>query len=509
MPTLTPGFVIDGKYEIEQQLGIGGMGIVFAARHLQLSQKVAIKVLLPGAASRPEIVARLLREARAAASIESDHVVRILDVGTLESGAPYIVMEHLDGIDLGALLDAEGAMTVRAAADAVLQVCEALAEAHALGIVHRDLKPSNLFRVARRDGTTSIKVLDFGISKAALATSAHDSSGARLTDDSSVIGTVLYMSPEQLRSPTNVDARADIWSLGVVLHELLTTQFPFEATSLPEVTLKIALDEAPSVRLSRPEIDPAMAAIVLRCLAKAPRDRYANVAELANALAPFAEVNGQVLADGASHLLGVDAPADSVLAPRASMPARTSRSPTAMTAFDSAVDRHSVLVSSRRSPGLRAVAPVLGLAAAVALGALVVHGWTLRDTHRPPALTTTTGLAAVANASRSTPTTDLASTKTSPSQPASASASTTPSASSAPLLVPVPALHRRASPQASERAHEQATKPAPRSDVAGDAHSASSATAAPATEAPTVTSECFPPYTLDADGGRIPKPDCL
>src|SRR5262249_17959342 len=183
---------------VDRILGVGGMGVVVAATHLQLGQPVALKFMLAEALAQPEAAERFLREARAAVRLRSQHVARILDVGTLETGAPYIVMELLEGMDLAQLLERRP-LPPQAAVDYVLQACEAIAEAHANGIVHRDLKPANLFLARTPTGAPLVKVLDFGIAK------AHDPQLASVTQTSAVFGSPAYMSPEQLRSAKNVD----------------------------------------------------------------------------------------------------------------------------------------------------------------------------------------------------------------------------------------------------------------------------------------------------------------
>lgn len=209
------GDVLAGKYRVDAVLGVGGMGIVVAATHLQLEQKVALKFLLPAAIQSPEAVERFLREGRAAVRLKSQNVAKVTDVGTLENGAPYMVMEFLHGADLAAVMAERGLLPVAEAVSYVLQACEAIAEAHSLGIVHRDLKPQNLFVTRKVDGRPLIKVLDFGISK-----SMDTQSGLSLTRTSSIMGSPLYMSPEQMRSSKNVDQRSDIWAIGVVLYEI-------------------------------------------------------------------------------------------------------------------------------------------------------------------------------------------------------------------------------------------------------------------------------------------------
>lgn len=279
------GDIIAGKYQVEDVLGAGGMGIVVAARHLALRQRVAVKFLLPAAMKSPEAGARFLREAQSAVAIQSEHVARVLDVGTLESGAPYMVMEHLSGTDLGHVLESRGLLPIGEAIDLVLQACEAIAEAHARGILHRDLKPANLFITTRADGSSMVKVLDFGLSTAASVTDSAPEASLTATD--SVIGSPPYMSPEQLRSLKRVDARTDIWSLGVILYLLLTRRHPFDGDSLIALCMSIYTDSPRPLRAIRPEVPGPLDALILRCLEKDVSRRVQNVAELARGLAPF------------------------------------------------------------------------------------------------------------------------------------------------------------------------------------------------------------------------------
>src|SRR5579863_6621840 len=223
-PEIAPvqeGEILDGKYRVDRVLGVGGMGIVVAATHVALNQRVAIKFLLPAAVGNPQIIERFAREARAAVQIQSEHVARVTDVGTLPTGSPYMVMEFLEGSDLAAAIERGGAMPVAQAVGFVLQACEAIAEAHALGIVHRDLKPANLFLARRAGRDPMVKVLDFGISKTKDA-------AAGLTQTSSVMGSPYYMAPEQMMSSKDVDVRSDIWALGIILYELLSGKAPFQ-----------------------------------------------------------------------------------------------------------------------------------------------------------------------------------------------------------------------------------------------------------------------------------------
>jgi serine/threonine protein kinase len=286
MGALREGELVAGKYRLERQIGSGGMGVVFAAMHVHLEQRVALKFLHAEASENPEIVERFWREARAAVKIQSEHVARVMDIGHLEGGQPFIVMEFLEGDDLENIVKATGPLAVADAIRYLLHACEALAEVHAQGIVHRDIKPANLFLATRADGTCIVKLLDFGISKAAPSWTAAE--GARsLTNTSAVIGSPRYMSPEQLRSSRDVDARSDVWALGVTLFELLGGKSPFARGTMPEVCASILKDEPFSLRDIRPELPTDLETVIRRCLAKEPDGRYRNVAELAMALRPF------------------------------------------------------------------------------------------------------------------------------------------------------------------------------------------------------------------------------
>jgi eukaryotic-like serine/threonine-protein kinase len=274
------GSVLSGKYRTERVLGAGGMGVVVLAHHLQLDTRVAIKLLLPAMASNPDIVARFTREARAAVRITSEHVARVFDVGVLESGAPYMVMEFLEGIDLEAWLRTRGPLPVEQAVEFVLQACVAIAEAHVLRIIHRDLKPANLFCVRRADGQLVVKVLDFGISKIGEGAMA----GSRGTKTHASMGSPLYMSPEQMRSAKDVGPEADVWALSVVLYELLTGRPPFDGETLPEVCLKIANDPAPLLRAAIPRAPQRLEALIAKGLEKDHRSRFPRIADFAQAL---------------------------------------------------------------------------------------------------------------------------------------------------------------------------------------------------------------------------------
>jgi serine/threonine-protein kinase len=284
--------VLAEKYRVERILGVGGMGFVVAARNIHLGKPVALKMMLPDALAIPLAAERFEREARAAAQLKSEHVAEVLDIGKLPNGAPYIVMELLDGTDFGEVLQRDGWLRIDDLVSYVLQACEAIAEAHALGVVHRDLKPRNLFLGRRLDGTPLVKVLDFGISK----WTKIDADSRELTRTSDVIGSPNYMSPEQIRSAKDVDARTDIWSLGVILFELLTGRVPFLADSLTQLCALVLEQPAPPVSTLRADVPAGLVAIVARCLEKPPERRFQTVNELAFALRPFVGPPPQVSA---------------------------------------------------------------------------------------------------------------------------------------------------------------------------------------------------------------------
>jgi serine/threonine-protein kinase len=293
------GDVLAGKYRVEKVLGSGAMGVVVAARHVRLDDRVAIKLLLPEMVTSAEAVTRFEREARAAVKIKSEHVARVLDVGNLASGAPFIVMEYLEGQDLAAWLRREGPLPIEQAVDFVLQALEGVAEAHALGIVHRDLKPANLFCVQRAGGYPSIKVLDFGISKMSAGVPGEMS----ITATAVAMGTPLYMSPEQMQSSRDVDASTDIWSMAVILHELVTGRPPFAASTIPELVLRIADGQPDAVAKYRPGAPPVLDEVISRCLQKDRKERYSNVAELAAALGQLAPAHSAVSVERIARVL--------------------------------------------------------------------------------------------------------------------------------------------------------------------------------------------------------------
>ncbi|HEY1960668.1 MAG TPA: serine/threonine-protein kinase [Polyangiaceae bacterium] len=276
------GDVLAGKYRLERVLGEGGMGVVFVGLHVSLEDRVAIKVLHPRRALDPQIVTRFLREAKTGFKLRSEHVARTLDVGT-HGDLPYIVMELLDGQELSHRIDSFGALPVAEAIDLVLQACEALASAHALGVVHRDLKPSNLFLIEGPDGKPFLKVLDFGISK--VNELADATPGVTTTD--AVLGSPGYMPPEQLRASRDVDARADIWSLAMVLWEMLVGKPMFTTENFPEICGKVLHGKLPTPREAGAKIPEGLENVIMRALAREPDARHPTVLAFAEALAPF------------------------------------------------------------------------------------------------------------------------------------------------------------------------------------------------------------------------------
>src|SRR5580698_9658613 len=300
-PGVRQGDVLAGKYEVERVLGVGGMGIVVAARHVQLGVRVAVKFLLPAMLDHPEAVARFSVESAAIGRITSEHVPRIIDAGTLESGAPYIVMEFLEGEDLASWLARWGRLPTEEAVEFVLQACVGVADAHALGIVHRDLMPSNLFCVRRSDGRWLVKVLDFGISKR--QESGADPLFASVTRTGIAMGSPAYASPEQLRSARDVDGRTDIWGLGVILYELLAGVAPFAGEGAADLAIKVATEDPPPLSRSRGDVAPGLEQAIGKCLSKKPEDRYADIAELALALLPFGTKRAADFAERVSGIL--------------------------------------------------------------------------------------------------------------------------------------------------------------------------------------------------------------
>lgn len=301
---LGPDGLIAGKYRIERMLGRGGVGVVVQATHIKLNQRVAIKLLLPSAL--PDTISRFSREAQAAARLKNEHIARVLDVGDMPNGTPFMVMEFLEGCDLDEHLQKKSVLPHREAVDYILEACEALAEAHAAGIVHRDLKPANLFVAKRPDGGNTIKLLDFGISKDE-GLNKDGGTGMKLTQTTAVFGSPLYMSPEQMRGARFADVRSDIWSLGVILYELCTGKPPFDAEVYPDLVMKVSIETPVPPSSIRRDLPSKLESVILRCLEKDPARRFSDIAKLAEALVPFASTEAARSATRAHDTLKISA----------------------------------------------------------------------------------------------------------------------------------------------------------------------------------------------------------
>jgi len=275
---LVPGTILLGKYRVDDLIGTGGMGRVVRASHLYLQQSVAIKVLLPEMAGSASTVARFLREAQSTARLKSEHIARVIDVGTMPDGTPFMVMEYLEGNDLNQILRHHGPQLPAIVCDLMLQACEGIAEAHAQGIIHRDIKPSNFFITQQPDGSMLLKILDFGISKTPVG---YDD----LTGTQTVMGTPSYMAPEQMKSGRHADARSDIWSIAIVMYQMLCGRPPFVGESYADLVLKVGTEPPEPIHVAMPA---GLGDVILRCLEKDPQRRPQNVGELARSLAPYA-----------------------------------------------------------------------------------------------------------------------------------------------------------------------------------------------------------------------------
>jgi serine/threonine-protein kinase len=477
-----PGEILAGKYRIERVLGAGGMGVVVAAHHIELDERVAIKFLLPQAVKSPEAVARFTREARAAIKIKSHHVARITDVGTLESGAPYMVMEYLEGQDLSAMVRERGALPVAEAVELVIQACDAIAEAHALGIVHRDLKPANLFCVQGADGLPAVKVLDFGISKVTTL------DGLDMTRTTAVMGSPFYMSPEQMTSAKSVDARADIWALGVVLYELLAGRPPFQGETLPELSVRIATETPPPLRNYRPDLPGSLESVILRCLEKDREQRYANVAELVSALVEFGPKRLRTSAERISRIIQNAGLSKSAvqLPPSSEMPPPAAGTVAAWGATGAPGERGS----------RRGLVALLGIGVVVlgAVGAaLVLH--TSKTAVAAPASATPAAALPSAPSAAAPAVVPVPPSAPEPVASAAPSASAAVHAETPPVAAQVPARHFKPAPGHVPVKH--VAKPAAAKPPAAPAHTAK---AAP---------NCNPPYTIGPNGNHVYKPQCL
>jgi serine/threonine protein kinase len=363
------GELIGGKFRIDHVLGVGGMGVVVSAEHIHLRQRVAVKFLRADVATEKTASARFLREAQAMSALRGSNIVRVLDVGRIDNGPPYMVMEYLEGRDLGAVAGERKTLPVSEAVDYILQACEGIAEAHAGGIIHRDIKPANLFLTHRPDGTALVKVLDFGVSKVIDPEAAQG-----LTDTAAILGSPAYMSPEQVRSSKSVDARTDIWALGVTLYRLVSGALPFDSDSDAGMCAVIVMLPPVALRTVLPHVPPAFEATVMRCLEKDMARRFQSVGELANALEPFASAAGKLTAAGvrrmSATILAPEAPAPTVALEQAT----NRRLPVLLIACAIVVALlfgTALVFSSRseRAPNVRAPAPSASASASVVAGA--------------------------------------------------------------------------------------------------------------------------------------------
>lgn len=275
------GQVLDGRYRVLRRIGKGGMGVVYLAEHTRLRKRVAIKTLAADALGSQELAERFVREAQAAAAVGDEHIVDVTDMGELDGGLLFFVLEYLEGVDLGWKVAADGPMEPHAAQELLIQLCEALGAVHDAGIVHRDLKPENLF-IVRRKQRDFLKVLDFGVCKTPLS----DADQARLTATGATLGTPSFMAPEQIEGAQSVDHRADVYAIGAIAHYLLTGSPPFTGATLPKLFLSICTEEVKPLHLLHPQVPERLSQVVVRALAKDPADRFEDCRALARALAP-------------------------------------------------------------------------------------------------------------------------------------------------------------------------------------------------------------------------------
>lgn len=274
------GTTLSGRFRLERVIGLGGISVVYEATHLGLGTSVALKLLRPQALQCPELVKRFAQEARIAIQLRHPNVVTVMDAGELSEGVPYMAMELLAGEDLGQCITRHGKLSVAQAVDYGMQLCAALAQAHARGILHRDLKPTNLF-LTETEGRSQLKVIDFGISKQTIM-----QPGQYISLTKEIVGTPAYMSPEQMRSARDVDARTDVWSFGITMYEMLTGQLPFGNGAMPDVYARIITRPPP--RLGLDESLNRLEDVILHCLVRDPNRRFQAINAVARALAPFA-----------------------------------------------------------------------------------------------------------------------------------------------------------------------------------------------------------------------------
>ena len=380
---MLPGLpAISPRYRVDREIGRGGMGSVYLATDTTLSRQVAIKLLHGAQLDAPTSVSRFIQEGRVCAQLRSDHCVKVFDLGVTDNGQPYLVMEFLHGRDLAHELVRTGRFSCERAMSYVTQACSALAEAHQLGVVHRDLKPHNLFLCQGPQGEETVKVLDFGVSRLPKATTTE-----ALTARGDVLGTPAYMSPEQIAGRDDVDARSDIWALGVILYELVCGTTPFSGDTATQNIFRILNEQAQPLSHIVPGVPPAFEALVGKCLRKDRDERYQNVAALVRDLAQVAQAENRLRSvhEDGSHAIALR-PTD-LAQPAISAPppqARTLQSIPVHRPYSDAASlasySHTPPIGSYRMQGNTSSVKVLaligvGLASCVGLGAGAYFGF--------------------------------------------------------------------------------------------------------------------------------------